>query len=105
MKKNLLSDLPRDLSREVSEMLLQSSGVRVERIVSLGHSSPDAGWYDQEESEWVMVLEGAGMLLFDNGRKVNMQKGDSITIPAHVRHKVVWTDPDRPTIWLAVFYR
>ncbi len=25
-------------------------------------------------------------------------------IPAGVRHRVAWTDPERPTIWLAVHY-
>jgi len=28
--------------------------------------------------------------------------GDHVFLPAHKRHRVTWTDPDRPTVWLAV---
>lgn len=30
--------------------------------------------------------------------------GSFIDIPAHRRHRVEWTSPDDPTIWLAVHY-
>jgi cupin 2 domain-containing protein len=33
-----------------------------------------------------------------------MKVGDWINIPAHQRHRVEWTSPDEPTVWLAVFY-
>ena len=38
------------------------------------------------------------------GWVVEMKAGDFINIPAHQRHRVEWTTPDEPTIWLAVFY-
>lgn len=102
---NFFSSIPEDLSREVFDEILVSGSVRIERIVSLGHTSPETGWYDQAENEWVLVLEGAGTLAFEDGLRVTLEKGDHLNIPAHTRHRVVWTDPDRPTIWLAVFYR
>ncbi|UZJ40429.1 cupin domain-containing protein [Prosthecochloris sp. SCSIO W1101] len=104
MIRNVFSSLPEDVSQEVVEDLVRSSNVRIERIVSYGHSSPETGWYDQDESEWVIVLDGSGSLLFENGREIVLRAGDYIDIPAHTRHKVLWTDKDRPTIWLAVFY-
>ncbi|UZJ36690.1 cupin domain-containing protein [Prosthecochloris sp. SCSIO W1103] len=104
MIRNVFSALPEDVSQEVVEDLVRSSNVRIERIVSYGHSSPETGWYDQDESEWVIVLDGSGSLLFENGREIVLRAGDYIDIPAHTRHKVLWTDKDRPTIWLAVFY-
>lgn len=104
MIRNVFSALPEDVSQEVVEGLVRSSNVRIERIVSYGHSSPETGWYDQDESEWVIVLDGSGSLLFENGREIVLRAGDYIDIPAHTRHKVLWTDKDRPTIWLAVFY-
>lgn len=97
--------MPEDLSQEVVEDLVRSPSVRIERIVSDGHSSPDSGWYDQDESEWVIVLDGSGSILFENGDEVVLRAGDYTNIPAHTRHKVLWTDNDKPTIWLAVFYR
>lgn len=103
--KNLFASLPEDLSEEVFEDLVHSDSVRIERIVSQGHRSPESGWYDQDESEWVIVLQGAARLLFEGGREESLGAGDFINIPAHTRHRVSWTDPASPTIWLAVFYR
>ncbi|TVP58295.1 MAG: cupin domain-containing protein [Halomonadaceae bacterium] len=101
---NLLSSLPDTLDKEAFESVLAADGVRIERILSKGHASPEEGWYDQGENEWVLVLEGAGTLLFEDGRKVLLNKGDHCHIPAHTRHRVIWTDPEQVTIWLAVFY-
>lgn len=103
--ENIFSSLPEDLDAEAFEDILRRDTVRIERIVSRGHCSPKSGWYDQDESEWVIVLQGAGRLQFEDGREVELGAGDFIDIPAHTRHKVSWTDPDRETIWLAVFYR
>ncbi|MBB3063317.1 cupin domain-containing protein [Microbulbifer rhizosphaerae] len=103
--KNIFSSLPEDLSAEVFEDIVSSESVRIERIVSKGHTSPESGWYDQEESEWVIVLQGAARLLFDDGREESLDTGDFINIPAHIKHKVSWTDPYSTTIWLAVFYK
>ncbi|MFC3153183.1 cupin domain-containing protein [Litoribrevibacter euphylliae] len=103
--KNMFQNIPNDLSSEVFEDLIKHNDVRIERIISKGHSSPDQGWYDQEEHEWVMVLQGAGTLEFEDGSTQTLKAGDYLNIPAHTKHKVSWTDPDQITIWLAVFYR
>lgn len=102
---NLFAALPaRGAAQEQFLTLLERGGVRIERIVSQGHTAPAEGWFDQDEHEWVLVLEGAGRLLFEDGRALELRRGDYVEIPAHVRHRVVWTDPDRPTVWLAVFW-
>lgn len=76
---------------------------RIERIVSQGHASPPGFWYDQPEDEWVLVLQGAGTIAFaEEGSEVTLCAGDYLHIPAHCRHRVAWTDPHLPTIWLAV---
>ena len=33
-----------------------------------------------------------------------LKPGDFVNIPAHRRHRVEWTTPNEPTIWLAIFY-
>lgn len=68
--KNIFSDLPSELKNEQFTELLRTKNIRIERIVSKGHTSPTTGWYDQEENEWVLVLQGAGTILFagDNQR-------------------------------------
>ncbi len=101
--KNVLHDIPTDLPDEVVEVLVKTSGHRIERIVSHGQASPDGFWYDQEQSEWVVLLTGAARLRIED-ETVEMQPGDFIDIPPHKRHRVEWTTPDEPTIWLAVHY-
>lgn len=102
---NLLTPLPDHINDEKIKELLCQPNVKIERILSKGHSSPETGWYDQEENEWVVVLQGAGEITFKDGDKVRLEPGDYINILAHRRHKVSWTDPDSVTVWLAVFYR
>jgi cupin 2 domain-containing protein len=105
MMNNLYSNLSSDFPKEVAETLAGNDRVRIERIISRGQSSPEGFWYDQEEHEWVVVLKGEAKLLFEgDDRPIHMRPGDHLTIPAHRRHRVQWTKPDEPTIWLAVFY-
>ncbi|MBK1791123.1 cupin domain-containing protein [Persicirhabdus sediminis] len=101
---SLLDPLPSQLGEEVFEILAQSDAVKIERIVSRGHSSPAEGWYDQSQNEWVMVVSGAGVVEYDNGEEFYLAAGEFLHIPAHQKHKVSWTDAKQPTVWLAVFY-
>jgi cupin 2 domain-containing protein len=102
---NLFTDLPSAIPEELTDVLASSSTVRIERIVSTGHSSPKEFWYDQDEHEWVVVLKGEGELAFENAETVHLKPGDHVLIPAHQRHRVEWTTPEVPTVWLAVFYK
>lgn len=102
---NLFADLPRQPPQECVTVLAGGAGVRIERIVSTGQASPPGLWYDQDCAEWVVVLSGSAGLLFEGeaGPRI-LRAGDHVTIPAHARHRVAWTDPERPTVWLAVHY-
>lgn len=93
------------MSGEIFETLIDSGKVRIERIVSDSCRSPDGFWYDQEGPEWVMVLSGSAGLRFDgNDEVLVLGPGDWVDVPAHLRHRVEWTDPAQKTVWLAVFY-
>ncbi len=102
---SLLSNLPVDMTDEAFEDIVLSDSVRIERIVSQGHTSPEHGWYDQVENEWVMVVKGAGEITFEDGTVLTLNEGEHVTIPAHTKHKVSHTPIDQQTIWLAVFYK
>lgn len=104
MTTNLFNDLPENLPDELLTTLLKAANIRIERIVSHGHTSPEGFWYDQDEHEWVIVLQGAARLRFEDSI-VELKPGDFVNISAHKRHRVEWTTPDEPTIWLAVFYK
>ncbi len=77
--------------------------MRIERIISHGHASAANFWYDQPQHEWVIDLKGAARLQFEDGM-VEMKPRDFVNIPDHKKHRVEWTTPDEPTVWLGVFY-
>ena len=105
LRQNLFADLPSHLPEEFFDRLAESEHVRIERIVSHGHASPEGFWYDQPQHEFVLLLQGAARLRFKGeNATVELGPGDHLTIPAHCRHRVEWTKPDEPTVWLAVHY-
>lgn len=101
--KNILDDLPQHLPKELVQILVCADDVRIERIISHGHASPADFWYDQAQAEWVIVLKGSARLQFED-RMIEMKVGDFINIPAFKKHRVDWTTPDEPTVWLGVRY-
>ena len=101
--KNIFDDLPQHLPKELVQILIRAADVRIERIISHGHASPADFWYDQGQHEWVIVLKGAARLQFEDGM-IEMKVGDFINIPACKKHRVDWTTPDEPTVWLGVRY-
>src|SRR3954470_3239553 len=101
--KNIFDDLPQHLPKELVQILVRAADVLIERIISHGHASPADFWYDQAQHEWVIVLKGAARLQFEEGM-VEMKPGDFVNIPAFEKHRVDWTTPDEPTVWLGVRY-
>ena len=100
---NIFDNLPQHLPKEVVRTLIQTTDVRIERIISHVQVSPFDFWYDQPQHEWVIVLKGAARLQFEDGM-VEMEPGDFLNIPAFKKHRVDWTTPDEPTVWLCVWY-
>jgi len=102
---NIYADIAASRDAEQFTELLAAPGLRLERIVSLGQATPPGEWLDQERAEWVILLHGAARLLFEgeSGAR-DLMPGDYVNIPAHCRHRVEWTTPDEPTIWLALHY-
>jgi len=101
---NLFQNIPVQLDDESFEVLLRGRSFRAERIVSRGQKSPEGFWYQQVEAEWVMVLQGAARLLFEDGTLKSLRPGDYLLTPPGVRHRVDWTDPTVPTVWLAIHF-
>ena len=103
--KNIFYGIPLQLPEERVDVLAESDHMRIERIVSRGHASPDGFWYDQDRAEWVVVLRGRARLEFaDRPAPVELGPGDHLLIEAHARHRVSSTDPDQDTVWLAVHF-
>lgn len=104
---NLFSATPDQLPEELCTVLAQSGPVKIERIVSEGHASPDGFWYDQNQHEWVVLITGSAVLSVKTGsgmERIELKTGDHLLIPAHQRHRVEATSETEKTIWIAVFY-
>ena len=101
---NLFAKLAPSGPEEMITILLERPGVRIERIVSNGHTTPVDAPYDQAADEWVLLVQGAARLWLDGAGECDLAPGDHLLIPAGCRHRVTWTSPDEPTIWLAVHF-
>ncbi|QPK63666.1 cupin domain-containing protein [Methylomonas sp. LL1] len=99
---SLFADIPRQLPDELCQTLFQNPTIRIERILSRGHHSAENAWYDQEQTEWVILLQGKARLGFADAEPVELNPGDYLLLPAHCKHRVEWTSSNPVCIWLAV---
>ena len=103
MSPNLF-DLPDPLpDDEEFTHLIRTGNLRIERIVSTGQTTPAGEWYDQDEDEWVALLQGIAVIEYESGENLRLSAGDHVLLPAHCRHRVAYTSQNPPCIWIAVF--
>lgn len=104
MKKyNIFEEIIIDKNEEKFFEIFKNETIKIEKIVSNGQTSPQNFWYEQEENEFVLVLEGFAILQFED-KDIELKKGDCLNIKAKQKHRVKFTSLDEPTIWFAVFY-
>ena len=104
MVKNIFQNIPKPTDKEFFELLASKDSVKIERIVSYGHTSGADEWYNQNSDEWVILLSGEAVISFEYEEDIRLFAGDYIFIPAHKKHRVSWTEPHKDTIWIAVHY-
>jgi cupin 2 domain-containing protein len=103
--QNIYTDIPEVMSNEFFQILHKTSNMKIERIISRGHSTPAGQWYDQDSDEWVILLKGQATLSYeDTTQPVNLSTGDYLFIPAHTKHRVDWTHQSCESIWLAIHF-
>lgn len=98
-----LEDIPSSSKDEVFQTLLSNKNIKIERIISYGQTTPEEYWYDQEDDEFVMVLDGEAKIKYDSGEVFSLKKGSSLYIKAHQKHQVTYTS--NPAVWLAIFIK
>ena len=106
-KGNLFESISLDKNTEHFFEILQTNHIKIEKIVSYGQKSEENFWYEQEQNEFVVLLEGEAILHVQehNGiKEYALTKGDFLDIKAYVKHRVHYTSEEQSTIWLAVFY-
>ncbi|RLA37563.1 MAG: cupin [Gammaproteobacteria bacterium] len=102
---SLYTDLPEPVAVEHFDELLTGEAFRLQRIVSTGQITPPGEWYDQDDDEWVVILQGAAEVrLADEPQARRLTPGDWLLLPAGCRHRVEWTTDDGPTVWLALHH-
>ena len=100
---NLFEGFEAKATDERFDALLTRPGLRIERIVSTGQSSAEGHWYDQPQTEWVVLLSGSAVLRFEDEAEPRvLRPGDWMTIAPRRRHRVEATDAQTPSVWLAV---
>ena len=90
------------MTEELTSVLAESEKVRIESIVSTGQVSD---WYDQDETEFVALLEGNASIEYEDGKTITISRGDTLVIKPHERHRVSYTSSEPPCVWLCVFYQ
>ena len=104
-KISIYSNLSKNKQNEIFEDIISNKKLKLERIISNGQSTAPGQWYDQEKEEWVLLLKGKAGLLFEGEDEIlELHAGDYVLIPAHVKHRVEWTDKKSETIWLALHF-
>lgn len=102
---NIYTHLPPAQKTEVSEKIISNSGVKIERITSLGQATLPGKWLESKRNEWVILLKGKAKLrLRSHENIIHMEPGDHIYIPAGIKHRVEWTDPGQKSVWVAVMF-
>ena len=97
---NLFQNIPENLPDEVFETIIKTEDVQIERIISYGHITEKTKWYEQSKNEWVVVLKGKATIQFKNDTLHTLNEGDYLNIPAHIKHRVEWTEKTtKPSGW------
>ena len=93
----------RTVGRRADDRPAARSAVRIERIVSHAQASPPGFWYDQDgPNGWWCSPGRPAFCSRGDAEPRSLAAGDYVHIPAHARHRVEWTDPQTPTVWLAI---
>ncbi|MGG7047701.1 MULTISPECIES: hypothetical protein [unclassified Campylobacter] len=119
MIKNIFEDLNFSPQNELVCDVFRGKNFRIERMLSYGQTT---NWQEQDEDEWVCVIDGKARILFEGelGKQtalcflnlqdktvkeksieILLQKGDTLFIPAGAKHRVSYTS--KGCFWLCVF--
>ena len=100
---NIFKDIPAVLPEEFFQTIKEKNNIKIERIVSDNHSSPEGFYYNQTEDEFVILLKGSAQITFKDSKSILLNPGDYLIIPALTEHRVDWTSDKEKTVWLAFF--
>lgn len=90
---------------ETFDNLFSNENLMIERIIS--HKSLTASdlWYDQVNNEWVILMSGEAKIEFENNEVIELFAGEYIFIPAHTKHRVIYTSETPKCVWLGIHFK
>jgi cupin 2 domain-containing protein len=91
-----------DFTNELFFQLYKNKNCLIEKIVSTGQVTEVDKWLEENNDEFVILLQGESELKFENGEKIALSKGDYCLIPANTKHRVDYTTADPQCIWLTI---
>ena len=81
--QNIFNNLPQSIQdEETFTEILNHKDVKIERIVSTGQVTPDGKIYDQNQDEWVILLNGSAKIWLEGKGEVELNQGDYLFIPS-----------------------
>jgi cupin 2 domain-containing protein len=103
---NNIFDIPtyKNNTEEIVDLIEKNRIIKIERIISFGQKTPDNVWLCEKNEEWVILLKGKSLIIFENGLKYSLHKGDYISINANTKHRVEYTSKKPPCIWLTIHF-
>ena len=101
---NIFKNIPETLKDELFEDIVNSKNIKIERIISDGQTSPKEGWHCSKQNEWVIMLQGEAILSYETEDDIKLNRGEYISIPAFLKHRVSYTSKSEKSIWLAIYY-
>ncbi|MGK7920283.1 MAG: cupin [Trichodesmium sp.] len=84
---------------EIFNNLLSHKNVKINKIISPPNFCSEE--LIQDEDEWVILLQGSAILEIQ-GTRTKLVKDSHIFIPGKTPHKIISTDSNLETIWLAI---
>lgn len=104
--RNLFRDIPAGPDETIDALLTGRGNATIERIVSHGGRAPADGAFEQDWTEFVVLLQGTARLAaLEPDETFDLVPGDWVEIPPKRRHYVAWTSREPPAIWLAVQFK
>lgn len=79
------------------EILAGNINIRIERIMSSGQTSSEGFWYDQDENEFVALLQGEAVLTYEDG-STRLKAEESFVITAHKKHRIDFISVEPPCV-------
>lgn len=98
---NIFENIELAGEEEQFDLLQKGLHYRIERIVTSGHSSPEGFYYEQENDEWIFLVQGEVILEMEE-KYVQMKTGDHLFIPKNCRHRIEKSSVEPVCIWVCI---